>query len=241
MSRASYARVQATVGVGTVLIWDFCVARTKGGGSGQHSTSASHGVALSCPPPLHHYPPPPLRRSPAPPQVHPWAPAPAVNRQPRANKCSRGLRPPGTQNAAHGVSLGEWGTSGNGRPRTASAEYEQIAVLVQPWHIKDTLTITPLDDCFSDDGIATSPQYTSPTATSSSSIRQFSSSPQLRCADACNSADGRSGYSSHSRRSPNADLETCEVCPSSLHAEGPHPFCVLCLGWAGPGPAVVMC
>ena len=30
--RASYARVQATVGVGTVLIWDFGVAYTRGGG-----------------------------------------------------------------------------------------------------------------------------------------------------------------------------------------------------------------
>ena len=29
---ASYARVQATVGVGTVLIWDFGVAYTRGGG-----------------------------------------------------------------------------------------------------------------------------------------------------------------------------------------------------------------
>ena len=27
-----YGLVQATVGVGTVLIWDFCVAITKGGG-----------------------------------------------------------------------------------------------------------------------------------------------------------------------------------------------------------------
>ena len=32
VSRASYARVQATVGVGTVLIRDFCVAYTRGGG-----------------------------------------------------------------------------------------------------------------------------------------------------------------------------------------------------------------
>ena len=32
MSHARYARVQATVGVGTVLIWDFGVAYTKGGG-----------------------------------------------------------------------------------------------------------------------------------------------------------------------------------------------------------------
>ena len=32
VSRASYARVQATVGVGTVLIWDFGVAYTRGGG-----------------------------------------------------------------------------------------------------------------------------------------------------------------------------------------------------------------
>ena len=32
MSRASYTLVQATVGVGTVLIWDFCVAITGGGG-----------------------------------------------------------------------------------------------------------------------------------------------------------------------------------------------------------------
>ena len=32
MSRASYARVQATVGVGTVLIWDFGIAYTRGGG-----------------------------------------------------------------------------------------------------------------------------------------------------------------------------------------------------------------
>ena len=32
MLRASYARVQATVGVGTVLIWDFGVAYTRGGG-----------------------------------------------------------------------------------------------------------------------------------------------------------------------------------------------------------------
>ena len=31
MSRASYARVQATVGVGTVLIWDFGVAYARGG------------------------------------------------------------------------------------------------------------------------------------------------------------------------------------------------------------------
>ena len=32
MWRASYARVQATVGVGTVLIWDIGVAETMGGG-----------------------------------------------------------------------------------------------------------------------------------------------------------------------------------------------------------------
>ena len=32
VSRASYARVQATVGVGTVLIWDIGVAYTRGGG-----------------------------------------------------------------------------------------------------------------------------------------------------------------------------------------------------------------
>ena len=32
MSRASYARVQATVGVATVSIWDFGVAYTRGGG-----------------------------------------------------------------------------------------------------------------------------------------------------------------------------------------------------------------
>ena len=32
MLRASYAHVQATVGVGTVLIWDFGVAYTRGGG-----------------------------------------------------------------------------------------------------------------------------------------------------------------------------------------------------------------
>ena len=32
MLRASYARVHATVGVGTVLIWDFGVAYTRGGG-----------------------------------------------------------------------------------------------------------------------------------------------------------------------------------------------------------------
>ena len=36
MSRASYARVQATVGVGTVLIWDFGVAYTNGGGYHYH-------------------------------------------------------------------------------------------------------------------------------------------------------------------------------------------------------------
>ena len=34
VSRASYACVQATVGVGTVLIWDFGVAYTRGGGGG---------------------------------------------------------------------------------------------------------------------------------------------------------------------------------------------------------------
>ena len=33
VSRASYARVQATVGVGTVLIWDIGVAYTRGGGT----------------------------------------------------------------------------------------------------------------------------------------------------------------------------------------------------------------
>ena len=31
---ASYGLVHATVGVGTVLIWDFCVAITRGGGAG---------------------------------------------------------------------------------------------------------------------------------------------------------------------------------------------------------------
>ena len=30
--RASYGLVQATVGMGTVFIWDFCVAITMGGG-----------------------------------------------------------------------------------------------------------------------------------------------------------------------------------------------------------------
>ena len=33
MSRASYARVQATVGVGTVLIWYFGIAYTRDGGT----------------------------------------------------------------------------------------------------------------------------------------------------------------------------------------------------------------
>ena len=40
MSRASYARVQATVGVGTVLNWDFGVAYTKGG-EGKVSVASS--------------------------------------------------------------------------------------------------------------------------------------------------------------------------------------------------------
>ena len=35
--RASYARVQATLGVGTVLIWDFGVAYTRGGGARTNS------------------------------------------------------------------------------------------------------------------------------------------------------------------------------------------------------------
>ena len=38
--RASYARVQATVGVGTVLIWDFGVAYTRGGGAGYTKRAA---------------------------------------------------------------------------------------------------------------------------------------------------------------------------------------------------------
>ena len=46
MSRASYARVQATVGVGTVLIWDFGVAYTRGGG-----TCAVQTLGLSGAPP----------------------------------------------------------------------------------------------------------------------------------------------------------------------------------------------
>ena len=37
VSRASYARVQAGVGVGTVLIWDFGVAYTRGGGYGHNA------------------------------------------------------------------------------------------------------------------------------------------------------------------------------------------------------------
>ena len=49
MSRASYARVQATVGAGTVLIWDFGVAYTRGGGSHvkpRHPTPAQSPYSL---------------------------------------------------------------------------------------------------------------------------------------------------------------------------------------------------
>ena len=45
VSRASYARVQATIGVGTVLIWYFGVAYTRGGGGGWYLST--HGDPCS--------------------------------------------------------------------------------------------------------------------------------------------------------------------------------------------------
>ena len=47
-NRAVYGLVQATVGVGTVLIWDFCVAYTREG-EGSSSSSVTHPV-YSCAP-----------------------------------------------------------------------------------------------------------------------------------------------------------------------------------------------
>ena len=46
VSRASYARVQATVGVGTVLIWYFGVAYTRWGGG--YSRCTAHNVPRDC-------------------------------------------------------------------------------------------------------------------------------------------------------------------------------------------------
>ena len=69
MCRAQ-ARVQATVGVGTVLIWDFGVAYTRGGGSG--SRAAPPPAELPIPPnphpPANPHPPPQLRPPPPPPR-----------------------------------------------------------------------------------------------------------------------------------------------------------------------------
>ena len=53
-----YGRVQATVGVGTVLIWDFCVAYTRGGGYlfryplDRHSVPKSCHLPTACQPPV---------------------------------------------------------------------------------------------------------------------------------------------------------------------------------------------
>ena len=47
----SYARVQATVGVGTVLIWDFGVAYTRGGGRivAEGSQNCTHCLCYGAP------------------------------------------------------------------------------------------------------------------------------------------------------------------------------------------------
>ena len=47
VSRASCALVQATVGVGTVLLWDFCVARTGGKGDVAHLPTCGPLLILS--------------------------------------------------------------------------------------------------------------------------------------------------------------------------------------------------
>ena len=57
-----YGLVQATVGVGTALIWDFCVAYTRGGGGGGYVYDALvhpvqfEGGSMSLPSPGPHNP-----------------------------------------------------------------------------------------------------------------------------------------------------------------------------------------
>ena len=47
-NRGVYGLVQATVGVGTVLIWDFCVAYTRGGGYFLRAVVPSEGMWEGC-------------------------------------------------------------------------------------------------------------------------------------------------------------------------------------------------